>query len=217
MKMSEDELMELAAQLRSPQGESGIRVAEMMQFTNIGLIHKTIDNLSVKDGNDILEIGPGNGAHLQYLLNNAQNILYKGVDISETMIIEAAKINAATPNTSFLLSDGKTIPFEDGSFDRLFTVNTIYFWEHPQAYANEVARVLRSGGVAAIGLIPKSTMQHIPFSKYGFTLYDADSVSVLLKNSGLKITRVETDKEFVTSNSGEQIEREILIVTAVKN
>lgn len=214
--MSEEELKNLADQLRHPEGDYGLSVGEMMQFTNMGLIHKTIDNLSAKDGNSILEIGPGNGAHVQYLINKARNLRYKGVDISETMIIEAAKINAAIPNTSFLLSDGKTIPFEDGSFDRVFTVNTIYFWKHPQAYADEIARVLRSGGVAAIGLIPKSTMQHIPFSKYGFTMYDTDSVSMLLKNAGLDITSAHPDKEFVTSSSGEQIEREILIVTAVK-
>ena len=215
--MSEDELKELAAQLRHPNGENGLKVGEMMQFTNMGLIHKTIDNLQINQGDTVLEIGPGNGAHVQHLINKARNLQYKGVDISETMIIEAAKINAAIPNTSFLLSDGKTIPFQDGSFDRVFTVNTIYFWEQPQAYANEIARVLCKEGIIAIGLIPRSTMQHIPFSKYGFTMHDTASVSLLLKNAGLKVIGSETDKELVNSNSGEQIEREILIVTAIKN
>ena len=215
--MSEDELKELAAQLRHPNGENGLKVGEMMQFTNAGLIHKTIDTLKVKQGHTILEIGHGNAAHIPYLLDKARDLQYKGIDISKIMVDEAARINAAIPNTSFLLSDGKTIPFQDGSFDRVFTVNTIYFWEQPQAYANEIARVLCKEGIVSIGLIPRSTMQYIPFSKYGFTMHDSASVSMLFKNVGLKVIGSETDKELVNSNSGEQIEREILIVTAIKN
>jgi hypothetical protein len=59
-------------------------------------------------------------------------------------------------------------------------------------------------------------MQHIPFAKYGFTMHDTESVSALLQNAGMAITSTKTDKEFVTSNNGEQIEREILIIAAVK-
>ncbi|MES2485270.1 MAG: methyltransferase domain-containing protein, partial [Bacteroidota bacterium] len=114
------------------------------------------------------------------------------------------------------LTDGKTIPFGNAVFSQVATANTIYFWEDPQAYATEIARVMKPGGILAIGFIPKSTMQHIPFAKYGFTLYDAEDVTKLLALSGLEVQHIELNSEFVTSNSGEQIEREIMVITAVK-
>jgi len=59
-------------------------------------------------------------------------------------------------------------------------------------------------------------MKKIPFAKYGFTLYDISTVTRLIENAGLTIKAAITDTEFVTSNSGEKIEREFTILTAKK-
>lgn len=216
MKLSETELQELAKQLRCPTGDSGLKVGEMMNFTNSNSISKAIQSLKLKDGDTILEIGPGNGAHVASIINAVSTIDYQGIDISETMIGEAEKTNSHFDNVSFHLADGKHINFDNESFNSIFTVNTIYFWEEPQEFANEIARVLKKDGLASIGFIPESTMKKIPFAKYGFTLYDIASVIQLLETAGLKNIKTITDTEFVNSNSSEKIEREFIIITAAK-
>lgn len=215
MKLTETELQELAKQLRCPDGESGIKVGEMMNFTNSNVIHKTIESLNLNDGDIVLEIGPGNGSHVKEIIAEAK-INYYGIDISETMVIEAEKLNHGLENVIFQLSNSNEIAFNDRFFDKLFTTNTIYFWEHPQAYANELARVVKTNGIVSIGFIPKSTMQNIPFAKFGFVLYDIETVTQLLETAGFMILETKAEKEFVTSNSGEQIEREFIILSAKK-
>lgn len=215
MKLSENELQELARQLRCPDGDTGLKVGEMMNFTNSNIINKAIESLNLKDTDTILEIGPGNGAHVKDIISKA-NVGYFGIDISETMIAEAEKLNADLYNASFYLTNGEHIPFSENHFDSAFTCNTIYFWKNPQEYANEIARVLKPDGLLSIGFIPDSTMQKIPFAKYGFTLYNIETVSRLVTAAGLTVVSANTDTEMVMSNSGEQIEREFVILTAKK-
>ena len=113
------------------------------------------------------------------------------------------------------MSDGETIPFEDNFFTTAFTTNTIYFWKNPQDYTNEIARVLKPSGIFSIGFIPKSTMVKIPFAKYGFTMYEPGEITRILQKAGFEINNIYEDTELVLSNNGEQIEREIAIITAV--
>lgn len=215
MKLTETELQELAKQLRCPDGENGIKVGEMMNFTNSNIIVKSIESLDLQNNDTVLEIGPGNGSHVKDIIT-AKEIEYHGIDISETMVTEAQKLTAKLNNVFFHLSDSNQIDFDADTFDKIFTTNTIYFWQYPAAYTNEIKRVLKPGGILSIGFIPKSTMEKIPFAKFGFVLYDIETVSRLLESSGLSVLSAVTEKEFVTSNSGEQIEREFVILSAKK-
>ncbi len=215
-KLSENELQQLAAQLRCPEGDEGLKVAELMNVSNANIIDKTIASLNIRSGDKIVEIGPGNAAHVEELLNSVANLTYCGVDISATMVAEAVIRYKEFANTSFHLTDGKTLPFEYGAFSKAYTVNTIYFWEDAQAYAKEIARVINSGGIFSIGFIPKRVMQKIPFAKYGFTMYDETEVRHILEASGFKVIDEVTEKEHIAGTTGELIEREFVVVTAQK-
>ncbi len=216
MKLTETELKQLAANLRCPEGNAGIKAGEMMNATNSGIISNTIATLGISPNDSILEIGPGNGNHVQEIDAIAPGIQYKGIDISEIMVAEASTQFVDYANVSFSLSDGRFIPFDKNIFDKVFTVNTIYFWEDAPAYLNEIIRVIKPDALLSIGFIPERIMQKIPFAKYGFNLYSETWVRNLLVSSGLEVVSEQTEKEFVTSNTGEQIEREYVITTAKK-
>ena len=56
------------------------------------------------------------------------------------------------PNADLrLVPDGLTLPFWSDSFDRVFSVNTVYFWENPQEQLREMARVLKPHGRLLLG------------------------------------------------------------------
>jgi len=215
-QLTETQLQELAAQLRCPDGQDGLKVGEMMNFTNHNMIAKAIESLNLAFANSVLEIGPGNGSHAKDIISKDESITYTGIDISPLMVEEARKLNAGLENVSFELTNGSSIPFSEGRFDKILTTNTIYFWPNPQSYANEIARVLAREGTVTIGFIPESTMQHIPFAKYGFTLYSIEKVSAIMEAAGLEVVSAVTEKELVISNSGQQIEREFVLFTAKK-
>jgi SAM-dependent methyltransferase len=53
------------------------------------------------------------------------------------------------------------LPFADGSFDRVLTINTVYFWPDLPTALTEVGRVLAAGGLLAIGIRDPSAMQRV--------------------------------------------------------
>jgi ubiquinone/menaquinone biosynthesis C-methylase UbiE len=219
MNLSEEALIELARQLRNPSGENGISTGIKMNNTNSNMINCTLETLKITDNETILEIGPGNGLHLSQLMSLAKNIQYYGVDVSETMITEAKKINAqivASGKASFLRSDGQLIPFPKNTFDKIFTVNTIYFWENPNQYMAEIIRVLISGGTFSIAFVDKESMEKMPFTQHGFQLYDLERINTFLSQFKLSNKQIVRQKESVNGVDGSKTEREFIVMTVKK-
>jgi len=216
---SEEELKEVARQLSNPDGETGIKTGERMNLSNAHMIGRGIESLNIKENEFVLEIGPGNGSHVNDILLIAGGINYSGVDISETMIAEAEKLNQnfiEDGTVSFSLSDGNSLPFSEKSFDKIVTVNTVYFWQNPVAYGQEVLRVLKPGGIFSLVFSDKSFMQQLPFTKFGFQLYDKYTAVELLENSGFTVLDTVEEMETTQSNLGEAVQRPIVIILATK-
>lgn len=204
------EFAELEKQLRCPAGKAGLEVAHMMNESNLGMTLNTIDALDLRDLHNLLEIGHGNCGHLETLLSKAHKLEYVGLDISETMFEEAQRINRDLINKgkiSFKLYDGTRIPFDDGTFDRVMTVNTIYFWTDPDEFIREIARILKPGGLCVITYGQKEFMKNLPFVGKHFRLYDNNDVSALIKNSDLNLVEILERTENVRTKTGELVER----------
>lgn len=157
--MEQLENSELAKQLRCPSGDVGVKVGNIMYSSNSNMIYKTIDRLNFKGGGHILELGFGNGHHLPYLFSKDKDILYDGVEISETMLKEASEFNNdLIKQRKVALSigdDSGKLAFMDKTFDSCFSINTIYFWEEPSKYFQDIYRVLKSEGQLTLAYIQK--------------------------------------------------------------
>ncbi|WP_293744985.1 class I SAM-dependent methyltransferase [uncultured Pedobacter sp.] len=214
---SEEELKNIAKQLSCPEGEHGIKTGEMMHTSNIGMTSSAINALDLQNNETVLEIGHGNGGHIAQLFSRAENINYFGADISATIIAEAEKNNQvflAQGNVQFKLTDGNSLPFHNHQFDKIFTVNTIYFWKNPCEYLAEIKRTLKPNGILALCFADKSFMQNLPFISYGFTLYEVEKVKELLESAGFEIKNTFKKTEQVKSKTGEQVEREYHVMVA---
>ncbi len=67
----------------------------------------------------VLDLGCGNGRFSQYL----EHTHYTGIDFSEKMISEA---KARFPKKDFLVGDALSLPFQDNSFDRVYSIAVIH-------------------------------------------------------------------------------------------
>lgn len=214
-----DDLKELAKQLGNPEGKIGIEVANMMNTTNIGMTKHTITSLNLNTNDVVLELGHGNCGHLPFLMNQAENLKYFGLEISELMQQEAIKSNQnyiENNSAEFELYNGTEIPFDNESFDKIFTVNTLYFWQNPNLLLNEIYRVLKANGIFSLTFADKSFMEKLPFTNFGFNLYNLKDAEELLQKNDFKIIESISQIEQVFSKTNEMVNRNFFTVLVKK-
>ncbi|MBN1536320.1 MAG: class I SAM-dependent methyltransferase [Anaerolineales bacterium] len=109
---------------------------------------KSIINNGIKSGH-ALEIGYGPGYLGLEWLKFTQSTTLTGLDISPDMQKMARK-NAETYGVNgraqYQLGNCDNLPFEDNTFDAVFTNGSLHEWEHPCDAFDEIWRVLKPGG-----------------------------------------------------------------------
>lgn len=96
-----------------------------------------------------LEIGPGPGYLGLEWLRHTQRTTLKGLDISPDMIAIAernAREYGLSQRVEYVHSSGSRIPFDDNTFDAVFTNGSLHEWAEPRGTFNEIWRVLKPGG-----------------------------------------------------------------------
>lgn len=215
--MEKEELKILAQHLANPQGEKGIEIGEMMNATNIGMTLESIRTLLIEDHESILEIGHGNADHLKHILSLAKGLKYTGIDISETMHLEAKRLNHEFEDQAeFVLYEGKVLPFPDKTFDKIFTVNTVYFWKDPVGFLNEIYRVLKDEGTFALTFGQRDFMEKLPFTAYNFKLYNNDEMEELVSQSHFKRMKTSVREEEIKSKTGNETIQRIYTILTIK-
>lgn len=212
------EAKEVAAQLRKPSGDAGIEMGQMMNESNKIISLGAYDRLSLQNNDAVLEIGMGNGYYVQHILDQAENLTYTGVDYSNTMVEEAVKINAALieqDQASFHHSGINKIPAQDESFDKIVTVNTMYFWEDPVRDLKELKRVLKLNGWIIIAVRPKGTVK-AEFIKYNFNFYSNEEIAKFVREAGLEVDNFDQVPEKKVEFDGVEYDLESLYIKLVK-
>ncbi|WP_125722136.1 class I SAM-dependent methyltransferase [Flavobacterium ustbae] len=218
--MEKEELQAIASQLKHPSGEKGIEMGNMMNETNINMTKHSIQNLNISAANKILELGHGNAGHVEFLFEQAKDLKYYGLEMSDLMFQEARKINrnfVSQKQAFFSLYDGNKIPFEDESFEKVFTVNTIYFWQHPKELLSEIYRVLKPNGNFCLTFAEEDFMKKLPFTQFEFELYSTKKAQDLIGKSDFKIVYTEMQTEKVKSKTGELVDRAFTTIVLEKS
>jgi ubiquinone/menaquinone biosynthesis C-methylase UbiE len=211
-----NELEEIASQLRKPEGEMGKEVGLMMNDSNEGMIKNSIDSLHLKSNDKLLELGHGNGKHINLILEKGDNINYFGLDISPLMTEEATKHSKEMGfenQTEFSTYDGIKMPNSDQSFDKILTVNTLYFWDQPEEMFNEIKRVLKPNGTATITFVDEETMKQQAFTEFGFTKYNKEKFELLCNNNHFEIVEITSYTEQIKSHLFQDIIRKYWIAS----
>ena len=136
-----------------------------------------------------LDIGSGVGLVDRFLLKEMKSLY--GVDVEEG-VVEKAKEN--NPTVNYRKYDGKTLPFENGTFDMAFAINVIHHvspddWEN---FTGEMFRILKPGGIAAVfEHNPLNPLTQLAVSRCEFdidaTLLHHSRIKKLFNHAGFEI------------------------------
>lgn len=100
-------------------------------------------------GRSVLDVGCGAGAALRELAERDPEAVLTGCDISPLAIETATALNEPLVKSGrmrFLRCGVPDLPFADGAFDTVFSVESLYFWPDQAAGLREIRRVLAPGG-----------------------------------------------------------------------
>ena len=131
-----------------------------------------------------------------------------GVDISEPTVIQAAA--AFTRGSGPLqasVADVRALPFLDGSFDAIYSMGTIEHFDETEQAVGEIARVLKPGGRAIVGVpnrhdpflrpLLATALQAVGLYAYGYEKsYSRTALREMLERAGLEVA-AETSILFI--------------------
>ncbi|WP_435827984.1 methyltransferase domain-containing protein [Nocardia asteroides] len=184
-------LTTIATQLGNPHGTLGKGVAFFLNRGNRRAIAAAVDATGVAAGATVADIGFGGGVGLGLFLDRvgADGVVH-GVEPSPDMLARARSGFAGQVAAGRLVLDAGSLtalPSADASLDAAITVNTIYFLDDLPAACAELARVLRPGGTAVVGIGDPDAMAKMPFTPYGFTLRPVAEVIATLASAGFTV------------------------------
>lgn len=182
-------LMEIfGRQFGSPSGMGGKICFALQNTFNSYMYYEMLEVVNAKENDRVLDIGYGNGYFIQKLYDRYHSDIY-GIDISDSAMENAVKRNRKAMNEGALhlsVGDCCDIPFEDETFDKVTSINTIYFWKDTVRGLSEIRRVLKKDGVFYNALILKNILEKLPYTQTGFKYFDWEQLVRDGKRAGFR-------------------------------
>jgi SAM-dependent methyltransferase len=142
-------------QHRYPTGLFGHMIGERMVHQHAPETAWTINQLHLESTDRVLELGCGAGRGLALASQQVGAGYVVGLDRSSTMLRAATRRNQAAlraARVALLRGDFAALPFEDGSFDKILSIHTFYFWPNPLDVCADLAGLLKHGGRLVVTL-----------------------------------------------------------------
>lgn len=146
---------------------------------------------------NILDLGCGPGGLIPFLLNKAKHVT--GVDNSSRMIENASIHFAKNPSVSLIQTPMEHLPLSSNSCDAVVASMVMHHISHPPTVLEEIARVLKPGGVLCIVDLEKHNAEYMRDNFADLWLgFETELFESWLSNAGFK---VESIGEILTESS----------------
>jgi SAM-dependent methyltransferase len=124
-----------------------LRAADLQQRR---MLADYLDDLPLTGGERVLEIGSGTGAIARVLAARPRVSAVIGIDPSEILVERAREQVDSDERLSFVVGDGRELPFDDASFDAVVCHTSLCHIPGPERVLAEAWRVTVEGGSLAV-------------------------------------------------------------------
>ena len=184
----------ISNQFSKPSGLFGRYIEKGMSKRTTIDSEWTISHLNIQPTSRLFEIGFGGGVAAQLASQQASQGFVAGIDHSDTMVQIASKRNAEAIKAKRMeLSQGDagTVPYPDETFDIVYSLHSIYFWDDPVECLKGFHRALKPGGLLAITIQPKNRWRDDQIESPGMTFYFGDQIFEMFKSAGFQNVRMK--------------------------
>ncbi|MGX7150580.1 class I SAM-dependent methyltransferase [Enterococcus ureasiticus] len=136
----------LLKQSKRPTGIIGTCMMYLWNSIYLPLVKWAMSNITVNDGITILDIGVGNGASSDYLLQQTNLSAVTGIDISDDAMAQAKK-KYLNQRIDFKIMDVHDLIFDSETFDLVTAFQTHFHWDDLGLALREIHRVLKPNGI----------------------------------------------------------------------
>ena len=208
------------SQFGKPSGFFGKLLARGMAWGHRDFYKNTAKVLNLQQNDNYLEIGFGSGLFIKKYASHVARI--SGLDLSEEMVNMARSINKKlieSGKAEFIQGNASSLPWGDNEFSVVVGIETFFFWQEPMGSLMEIFRVLTPGGrlVLEMAWNKEDGLDHTEdVEKMNLTLYSADEMTEMLKESGFSEIEFTYYKGFWLPFKGHVVPKGMIIKAAKK-
>ena len=180
----------LACQLSNPTGIIGKFVlGPLWNKRNAKLNEVTFAQLELNEEDRVLDIGFGGGYLLERVIPKVKGGLVAGVDVSSVMVencrvryreeLKAGRVDVQCGRV-------ETLPYPDGYFTKVSSVNSIFYWSDAWQGISEIYRILQEEGKVVLTYTCKKDLEKKGFVQYGVKTYEEEEVHQMLVKAGFR-------------------------------
>ena len=177
----------LARQLGFPNGFFGRLLMRLLNRGNAAMNDLTFEQLNLEPGDAILEFGFGGGYLLNKIIASQIPDFIAGIDPQPDVVRlghKKFKQQIKRGKMELKQASGENLPYEAQTFNKICTVNTIYFWSDPKLVLQECDRVLKPDGKIVICYNSPDFIEQAKLTQHGFNTYEPEKLELLLQNCG---------------------------------
>lgn len=184
----------LRQQFGRPTGFVGSIAGKIMarRASNTDRGRWVVSLLEIAPSDRVLEVGFGPGVAIEMVSAIATKGFVAGIDHSAEMVKQATQRNAEAVRAgrvALSVGSASNPPAFDAPFDKVFTINSIHFWENPVQCLVGLRKLMKPGGRIAVAIQPRSRA-----ATDETTAVIGDEIAANLARAGFTDCRVEIMK-----------------------
>lgn len=116
-----------------------------MESEHGDVARQVIAGMGIRAGDQLLDLGCGNGWATRLLAKAAAGTQATGIDISPAMVAEAERLHSNTIRARYAVGSFEKLDLPDGRFQRVFSLEALYYAPNLSAALAEAKRVMKPG------------------------------------------------------------------------
>ena len=117
-----------------------------MEKHHLPIFEPILPTMNIKPSDRVLDLGCGSGWATRLIANRFHPKKITGIDISDEMVRRATEHSKGMANIEFHQGAAEKIPLPDASIDKIFSIESFYYWPDQMTGLKEAKRVLTPSG-----------------------------------------------------------------------